>query len=200
MRNVVPSRVDVEQPVSFPAPAGTPSTNSGAAQSVAAPSTSRSRRAGRLTTYDRVTRVGGLLVGVGLMLALWLVGGYFTLVWLRSIGLTFAGSGLAAIDAVLARGPATEAHWTAVLLAWSLPLAITLAEIGLWPTRTRHPFTWLIFLAVLAFSSFTTAAGVALSLRTDPLTAWVVGALLGVTLDLVPEKGVRVLWRLLWES
>jgi hypothetical protein len=200
MRNVVPGRVDVEQPVSVPAPAITPSTNSGVAQSVTAPGTSRSRRAGRLTTYDRVTRVGGLLVGVGLMLTLWLVGGYFTLVWLRSIGLTFAGSGLAAIDAVLARGPVTEAHWTAVLLAWSLPLAITLAEIGLWPTRTRHPFTWLIFLAVLAFSSFTTAAGVALSLRTDPLTAWVVGALLGVTLDLMPEKGVRVLCRLLWES
>lgn len=193
MRNVVPTRAEPEQ--------GATSSTQTAPPLVEQPLTApRSRRPRRTTSYDRVTRVTGLLVACMLMVALWTTGGYFTLTWLVSVGLTPMSAGTAFVDSLLNRDPPITTHWLAVLLAWSIPGSVTVLEIGLWPVRTRHPFTWLLFLAVLAFSSFTTAAGIAQSMRADPITAWAIGGVLGIILDLVPEKGMRVLWRLLWES
>lgn len=193
MRNVVPTQAEPEPSPVRPAQAAPPV--------VEQPTTSpRSRRPRRTSTYDRVTRVVGLLVACALMVALWTAGGYFTLSWLASIGLAQANAGTAFVDALLSHGPPIADHWLAILLAWSIPGGVTVLEIWLWPVRTRHPFTWFLFLAVLAFSSFTSAAGIAQSLHADPITAWVIGGVLGIILDLVPEKGKRVCWRLLWES
>lgn len=164
------------------------------------PATRRTRRAQRETAYDRITRVLGLAMAALLLLALWVTGGYFTLLWLARIGFAPASPGVALADWLLQRGPAVTSHWLSCLVAWSIPLAITLAEVGLWPTRTRHPFTWALFVAVLLFSSFTSAAGIAVSLKLDPLSSWVIGAIVGVAIDLAPEKGWRVLWRLLTEA
>jgi hypothetical protein len=159
-----------------------------------------SRRRATRSSYDQVMRTLGLLAGLVLLAGCWVAGGYFTLAWLASVGFVPARAGTALVDVMLGYRRVLGVHWVAVAAAWSVPLLITILQIGLWPTRTRHPFATTLFFVVLSFSTFTTAAGVSLSLDTDPTTAWAIGAAVGVFLDLAPEKGARVLWRLLRET
>lgn len=165
--------------------------------------TTPSRRRATSTRYDRVTRAVGLCVALVLMAALWLGGSFFTLQWLSSVGVRVADAGLAPV-AWLLRLPAPQSagpdHWLWAVAAWLLPVAISGAEIGLWPRRVAHPLMWLIWAAFLGFDAWTTAAGVVLFITADPVTAWLIGLGLGVALALLPEKGTRVIWRLLREG
>ncbi|NTU82122.1 MAG: hypothetical protein HGA45_22540, partial [Chloroflexales bacterium] len=52
----------------------------------------------------------------------------------------------------------------------------------------------------LGFDTWTTAAGVVLVITAEPVTAWLIGLSVGVALALLPEKGARVIWRLLHEG
>jgi hypothetical protein len=168
---------------------------------VAAPTAVSSRRRRSASTYDRITHTAGLLVALALMAALWVTGGYFTLTWLSSIGVRLADVGLAPID-VLLRLSSTRpaAHWLWVLTAWLIPASLSAAEVGLWPRRVAHPLLWCIWVVFLGFDAGTTAAGVVLALPWDSVTSWIIGGVLGVTLALLPEKGVRIIWRLLREG
>jgi len=167
----------------------------------AAEHTGRRRRAA--SAYDRATRTAGLVVGLLLMATLWLVGGYYTLAWLAERGLRLAAAGLVPINVLLSLGaPSTSPapHWLAVVGAWCLPVALSAAEIGLWPRRVRHPLAWGLWLGFLLVDALTTAAGVALFIETDPTTAWLIGLVVGVALALIPEKAARTLWQLLRED
>lgn len=168
----------------------------------AAGGTSASRRRRQTSsTYDRITRSIGLVVALLLMAVLWLTGGYFTLQWFASLGVRVAAAGLAPVAWLLGLPPGQAgAHWLWAVAAWALPAAISAAEIGLWPRRVAHPLLWLIWAAFLGFDAWTTGAGVLLVVAGDQVTAWLIGLGVGVALALLPEKGARVIWRMLREG
>lgn len=140
-----------------------------------------------ISTYDRVTKTAGLVVGLVIAVGMWWLGAYFTLRWLASLGLALASAGA---------------------LAYLIPLAITAAEIGLWPRRVSSAWSRSFWFAVLAFDVGTTAAGVVDYTQgflllgrsiTGPL-AWGLGCATGVLLALAPERAGRSLWRELRET
>jgi hypothetical protein len=160
------------------------------------------RRPQALSRYDRAMRQAGLGVALALTGGLWLTGAYLTLVWLGDHGLSIAAAGTAPIDAffnVRAERPQPAHHWLWTLGAFSIPLALSAAEIGLWPQRERHPLVVAIWLLFLLFDAITTAAGVVSLLPIDVVTAWLLGLVIGVALALGPEKAGRILVRLLRE-
>lgn len=134
------------------------------------------------TSYDRWTRRFGLVAALIVVAALWGVGAYFTLLFLKSIGLRLAGAGL---------------------IGYSIPLLITVLEIGLQPGRSPDSMSRTIWLAILLLDAATTAAGImelgsgSLDLGIARLTGWTLaGAAFGagIFLALFPERAGRSLW------
>lgn len=163
----------------------------------------RQRRQPSQTTYDRTMRIGGLLVALVLMLVLWAIGGYYTLAWLSARGLRLATAGVVPFNALLhlsGDGAQPAFHWLGAVAAWLIPLGLSAVEIGLWPRRVQHPLAWGLWFVFLSCDALTTAAGVVLVIPGDPVTAWVVGVIVGIALALFPEKAARVLWALLREG
>jgi hypothetical protein len=111
MRNVLREQYPVEAPSpdqGLPIADAQPEAVRPAAS---APATRRTRRARRETAYDRITRVLGLAMAAVLLLGLWLTGGYFTLLWLTTLGFAPAGPGIAIGNWILQRGPVVTDHW-----------------------------------------------------------------------------------------
>jgi hypothetical protein len=200
MRNIEPRVTPATLPNPAPSAPRAPADDAfltnllGATNSTAA---TRAQRRPTSSTYDRVTRRLGLLVGLGVMALLWLTGGYFTLAWLSTLGLQLAGYGVAWVDYLAFGGEPIAVPLPLAFAAWLIPAALTVAEIGLWPARVSHAFGWLLWLAFLAVDAGTTAAGIVPLLGTYPITAWSIAVGIGTILALVPEKGARVLWNLL---
>lgn len=127
------------------------------------------------THYDRMVLIGGLCMALVLCGLLWWFGAYFTLQWVAGVGVALAGWGV---------------------LAYTIPAAITLLEIGLWPARTPNTVARVFWFAVVAFDAFTSAAGVhlvATDRGMDAMTAWGIGIVLGIGFALAPEKAARSL-------
>jgi hypothetical protein len=161
----------------------------------------RSRRQ-REASYDRLVRL--LAVGIGLALcgAAWLAGSYFSLVWLASLGFGLANVGLAPIELLLAIGRTPprfswvdlQSMWGTVALAWSIPLSITLAEVGFDPGRANGRASRSLWMLVLGLDAGTTALGIQPILSTaisDVLLAWTLAVCIGILLAVAPEKLAR---------
>jgi magnesium-transporting ATPase (P-type) len=147
------------------------------------------RRTSSLTLYDKIMNKIGLSLGVLLCIILWGTGGYFTLVWLRSLGLPVQVFG----------SPVILTIW------WLIPLGITILEVGLDPERSpyenRHSFwAWIV---ILGFDTLATAAGIVSMIQGKNIasqtiewyTAWLIGIFVGLVLARYPEKFGRGLWR-----
>lgn len=137
--------------------------------------------------YETLLAKGSLVVVLLIALLLWGVGAGFTLAWCRSVGLPIDALGL---------------------IAWAIPVAITVLEVGLLVARTRIPLAWGFWLGVVALDVFTSAAGLLLAVTprlwadlrlsaSDP-TAWAIAAILGLLIAVVPEPTVRLVWKELW--
>lgn len=179
-----------------------PRERAGALTARPAGATRQPRRSSPMA-YDRAMRIGGLIVALGLMLVLWAVGGYYTLTWLAARGLRVASAGVVPVNALLNLGGSGDQpayHWLVAAAAWLIPLGLSAVEIGLWPQRVQHPLTWGLWFTVLSCDALTTAAGVALVIPGDRVTAGLVGIIIGAALALFPEKAARVLWTLLREG
>jgi len=164
------------------------------------PHPARGSQRRRVAAYDQL--VIRLATGIGLLVcaAAWLVGAYFTLSWLASLGLGWAAAAIAPIAGGVQGNGATAtapASGVAVLL-WAVPLGITLAEIGFDPGRVRGVASRLLWGVFLLADATTTALGIypvlASGMGTALLTAGL-AALLGLVLALMPEKLARRLIR-----
>lgn len=126
-----------------------------------------------------------LVIGLCLCVLAWATGGYFTLIWLQSLGATIV---------------------TTSLVWWLIPLATTILEVGMVPTRA--PFLWccIIWILVLGFDVYTTSVGMAVFLggriiagyEMTGITLWVVSSSVGLALALAPERAGRALVLELW--
>jgi hypothetical protein len=167
----------------------------------------RSRR--RSTTrYDRLVQLGATAIGLLGCALVWLIGSYFTLRWLASLGFGVAATGLLPIHTLLHIGPAdTRLTWPAlrplwptITGVWALPLAITLIETGFDPARAggRHSrLVWGVFLSLDAVTSALGIQPILVRLAGDDLATWTLAAIIGLVLALVPEKLAR---RLIMEN
>lgn len=169
--------------------------------------TARPRRRS-ITRYDRLVQIGATAIGLLGCALVWLIGSYFTLRWLASLGVGLAVTGLIPIHTVLQIGPADDwiawsslrAIWPSVAGAWALPLAITLIETGFDPARAggrSSRIVWGIFLSLDAVTSALGIQPIVVRFVADLLTAWVLAAMIGLVLALVPEKLAR---RLIMEN
>lgn len=147
------------------------------------------RRAASLTLYDKIMNKSGLALGVLICVILWGTGGYFTLLWLRSIGLPIEIFG----------PPIVLTAW------WLLPLGITILEVGLDPDRSpyknKHAFWgWIV---ILGIDTLATTAGIVSMIQGKNIgshiiewyLAWLIGIFVGLALARYPEKFGRGLWR-----
>jgi hypothetical protein len=166
---------------------------------------SRRRSAAR---YDRLVQVGATAIGLLGCALVWLIGSYFTLRWLASLGVGLAATGLAPVHTLLQIGPADariawsalQPLWSTIAGAWALPLAITLIETGFDPARAGGRSSRLIWAVFLSLDAVTSALGIQPILAgfvTDELACWVLAAIIGLLLALVPEKLAR---RLIMEN
>ena len=121
--------------------------------------------------YDLVTRYAATVVSLCLCLVGWCVGAYFTVQWFQTV--------IPAIG----------------IYAWLLPMGMTALETGFWPKRASGLTSRLFWLGILAFDAYTTAAGILPSLPDTLMVvlAWVIAAVIGVLLAIVPEKAGRAL-------
>jgi hypothetical protein len=167
----------------------------------------RSRRR-NTTHYDRLVQVGATAIGLLGCALVWLIGSYFTLRWLASLGVGLAATGITPIHTLLQIGPADEwivwsslrTIWPSIAGAWALPLAITLIETGFDPARAGGRSSRLIWGIFLSLDAVTSALGIqpiVVRFVADILTAWLLAALIGLALALVPEKLAR---RLIMEN
>lgn len=144
--------------------------------------TARSRKGE--TNYDRIMRIIGLLLAVGLIAALWILGAYFTIAFFEALGIKI---------------------WQYGQWAYLLPAAISGLEIGLWPGRLSNATGRIIWFLILLFDTATTAIGFinlfanynieALNItlpNVGPELA-IVGSIIGLVLALAPEKAGRSL-------
>jgi 5-methylcytosine-specific restriction enzyme A len=154
------------------------------------------------TRYDRLVQVGATVIGLLGCALVWLIGSYFTLRWLASLGVGLAATGLAPIHTLLQIGPADDwivrsslrALWPTIAAAWALPLAITLIETGFDPARAGGRSSRLIWGIFLRLDAVTSALGIQpilVRFVADLLTSWAVAAIVGLLLALVPEKLAR---------
>jgi hypothetical protein len=88
--------------------------------------------------YDRVGMSLALSLGLGVAFLLWLAGAFFTLQFLKGMGVALAGAGLA---------------------QWLIPAAITAGELWLWPRASTRPQQTALFLLILAFDVGTSLIG-----------------------------------------
>ena len=158
---------------------------------------------GRSTTrYDRLVQIGALSVGLCGCALIWLLGSYFTLSWLASLGFHAAAAGLLPIHTVLHIGPAearltwsaVQSLWLSILGAWTLPLAMTLIETGFDPARTsgRHSrLIWGVFLGLDAVTSALGLQAILVRFVPDVLVSWALAVIIGLLLAVVPEKLAR---------
>lgn len=166
---------------------------------------SRRRSAAR---YDRLVQVGATAIGLLGCALVWLIGSYFTLRWLASLGMGLAATGLAPVHTLLQIGPADariawsalQPLWLTIAGAWTLPLAITLIETGFDPVRAGGRSSRLIWGIFLSLDAATSALGIQPVLArfvSDELACWTLAAIIGLLLALVPEKLAR---RLIMEN
>jgi hypothetical protein len=139
-------------------------------------------------TYEAVLGKVALLIALGVIAFGWWAGGTFTLAALAAWGAPIAAWGL---------------------LAWGIPLVVTLLEIGTFMARSHLSWLWSIWCAVLAIDIYTTAAGLLVLVEgraaagyvfsgTDPVS-WIAPIILGIILALAPEPAGRALWNELWK-
>lgn len=168
------------------------------------PPMERSRRRPADGQYDQLVRLGATIVGLVMCLLAWVTGGYFTLRWLESLGLAWAGMGAGLALAIIpgngdaAAMLAQQHDRLLAALAWLIPLGISLAEIGFDPWRSRGPASRTLWGLILAVDAATTALGTHLILAGavgDGALTWGLAALIGLALALVPEKLARRLIR-----
>lgn len=148
-----------------------------------------------------------IATGIGLLVCAgaWLVGAYFTLSWLSTLGLSWATAGIAPVTAIFqgAGVPASAADadaavGSAALLIWALPLGLTLAEIGFDPGRAGGLASRLLWGAFLIADATSSALGLYPILYRhlgSGLPAAALATLIGLALALVPEKLARRLIR-----
>ena len=158
--------------------------------------------------YDRLVQVGATVIGLLGCALVWLIGSYFTLRWLASLGIGLAATGLAPIHTLLQIGPAEDwivwpalrTLWPTIAAAWALPLAITLIETGFDPARAGGRSSRMIWGVFLSLDAATSALGIQPVLArfvSDELACWALAAIVGLLLALVPEKLAR---RLIMEN
>lgn len=88
--------------------------------------------------YDRVGMSLALALGLAVSFLLWLAGAFFTLQFLKGMGVALAGAGIA---------------------QWLIPAAITAGELWLWPRASTRPQQTALFLLILAFDVGTSLIG-----------------------------------------
>lgn len=88
--------------------------------------------------YDRVGLSLALSLGLAVAGLLWLAGAFFTLQFLKGMGVALAGAGVA---------------------QWLIPAAITAGELWLWPRASTRPQQTALFLLILAFDVGTSLIG-----------------------------------------
>jgi hypothetical protein len=165
-------------------------------------------RSGRRRTearYDRGVRLVATVIGMLLCATAWVVGAYFTLSWLASLGFDWATAGIAPIaglfseaDVERTASPEAMSNGMSALLVWAIPLAVTLAEVGFDPGRASGIASRLLWAVFLVADAATTALGLypllAIGLGSGAV-ALILAALIGMVLALVPEKLARRLIR-----
>lgn len=173
-----------------------PARSAAEAHPAARPRRSRNNR------YDRGVQLAATAIGLAGCALIWLIGSYFTLRALAALGVGLAATGLAPVHALLQIGPAAErlstealsARWPSIVLAWALPLGVTLLETGFDPARTSGRSSRLIWGVVLSLDAVTSALGmqpILARLVGDAPLAWALAAALGIILAVLPEKLAR---------
>jgi hypothetical protein len=147
----------------------------------------RASRRQSANPYENALAKAALVIALGVVAGVWWVGAYSTLQWLSGAGISLAAVGL---------------------LAWGLPIAVTVLESGTLAARSRVPWLWLVWAAVLAFDIVTTAIGLLLVANgrtifgqvfaTSDLTSQVIAGVVGTVIALAPEPAARAIWRELW--
>jgi hypothetical protein len=169
-----------------PAPASAPASPSAEAPR-ASEAPARTSRRRPPNPYENALAKAALLIALAVVAGVWWVGAYSTLQWLSGAGVSLATVGL---------------------LAWGLPIAVTVLESGTLAARSRVPWLWLVWLVVLAFDIVTTAIGLLLvangrtffgqAFATTDLTSQVIAGVVGAVIALAPEPAARAIWRELW--
>ncbi|MDP9314822.1 MAG: hypothetical protein M3R24_28765 [Chloroflexota bacterium] len=164
-----------------------------------------SARADHTGVYRKIGQTGAYLFTIGIAVAIWLLGAYFTVAYLESLG---AQQRLNTLLTTLGMSP------TQNMLYWSVrmvPVGLTLIEIFLapkinWPwlkvpVMPSGRYQWAVFMTCLVPDTWTTAAGLfpalALALRrgdTDRVV-WGAAVVFGLLIALVPERLAR--WSLI---
>lgn len=144
-----------------------------------------------------------MTIGVALCAAAWLIGAYYSLAWLASLGLELAQRGLAPIELLLAFGSQDQIlsaaalqapAWGTVALAWAIPLSLTLAEVGFDPGRARGRASRVLWMLILGLDAATTALGLQPTLSAvagEAALGWLLAVVVGLLLAIVPEKLAR---------
>ncbi len=156
----------------------------------------------REARYDRAVRLVATTIGVGLCAGAWLVGAYYSLAWLASLGLELAQRGLAPIELLLAFGSQDQIlsaalqapSWGTVALAWAIPLSLTVAEVGFDPGRARGRASRVLWMLILGLDAATTALGLQPTLGAvagEAALGWLLAVVVGLLLAIVPEKLAR---------
>jgi hypothetical protein len=137
--------------------------------------------------YTLIIGKGALIIILGLILYAWYWGGRFTLIAFDDWGIHTASWGI---------------------LAWTIPIAITMIEMGVWSIRARSPLVWVVWAGVLFIDSLTTAIGLLAFTHGPPLPSvtqlligpwgtnvqlltWFVAMAVGVGLAVGPEPGAK---------
>jgi hypothetical protein len=140
----------------------------------------RSRRfpALRGGMYEKARHKIGVSIAMIVVACLWLLGAFFTLTFLETLGFTIDFSALG---------------W------WLIPIAISALEVGLQPDEVKSSGARIIWLIVLAMDIATTAIGIHAfgnewGLRMPAINYWFLAVSIGFELALAPEPLMRSLW------
>ncbi len=100
--------------------------------------TKRTRSAPQPNIYTKIQTSIALSFALLVAGLLWIVGAFFTLQALETLGIKLAGIGI----------------WQ-----WFIPIAITASELALWPRRSSARLQFVFFISVLLFDIGTSFAG-----------------------------------------
>jgi hypothetical protein len=134
----------------------------------------------RATVYDQTLEAMAYVASLGIALALWTAGAFFTLVFLEGAGVPVAPT---------------------QIFAWLIPAFVSAVELKLWPARGRSPIRGLIWFSVLAFDVGTSFAGLVqwgagrrinlftgITLPSTGTTLWLFALGLGLLFAFAPER------------
>jgi hypothetical protein len=152
-----------------------------------ASSTPRPSRRRSASTYEQLLTKAAFVLALAIIAGVWWAGAYATIVWLGNLGVAVDAAGAA---------------------AWVLPLSVTVIESGTLAARSRLPWLWAVWVAVLAFDVVTTASGLLsvaagrpvfdhLMTTSDP-TSQALASVAGLVIALAPEPAGRAIWHELW--